>query len=47
VISRSPQKPTVVGGSKVTQASNGTTTWTLVRRDDLPKPVLLSDTCGD
>jgi hypothetical protein len=47
VISRSPQKPTVVGGSKVTQASNGTTTWTLVRRAELPKPVLLSDTCGD
>ncbi len=47
VISSSPQKPTIVNGSKVTQASNGTTTWTLVRRDDLPKPVLLSDTCGD
>jgi hypothetical protein len=47
VISRSPQKPTVVGRSKVTQASNGTTTWTLVRSADLPRPVLLSDTCGD
>lgn len=47
VISPSPRHPTTVKGSEVTQASNGTTTWTLVRRDDLPKPVLLSDTCGD
>ncbi len=47
VISSSPPQPTIVKGSKVTQATNGTTTWTLVRRDDLPKPVLLSDTCGD
>jgi hypothetical protein len=47
VISSSPQRPTIVKGSKVTQASDGTTTWTLVRRNDLPKPVLLSDTCGD
>ncbi len=39
--------PTKVKGSKVATASNGTTTWTLVQRSDLPQPVLLSDSCGD
>ncbi len=39
--------PTKVGESRVTSASNGTTTWTLVERSDLPQPVLLSDSCGD
>ena len=38
---------TNVKGSKVTTASDGTTTWTLVQRSDLSQPVLLSDSCGD
>lgn len=47
VMSTSTQEPTIVEGSRVTQVSNGTTTWTLVRRHSPAKPVLLSDTCGD
>jgi hypothetical protein len=39
--------PTNIKGSKVATVRNGITTWTLVRRSDLPQPVLLSDSCGD
>jgi hypothetical protein len=42
-----PNSPTDVKGSNVATASNGTTTWTLLQVSDLPRPVLLSDTCGD
>jgi hypothetical protein len=39
--------PTDINGSKVATVKNGITTWTLVRRSDLPQPVLLSDSCSD
>jgi hypothetical protein len=40
-------RATKINGSNVTTASDGSTTWTLVERDDLPRPVLLSDSCSD